>query len=98
MAAALILSVMLSRGTLFNRFLTSKFLRAVGLVSYSFYIVHYLIIKLVKSFFNYYLGISLDEIILLLLTGAISYGVAAFCYSYIERPFIRSDSQKTVIS
>ncbi|MEA2116833.1 MAG: acyltransferase [Thermodesulfobacteriota bacterium] len=98
LAAGLIFSVMLSPGTFFHRLLASKLLRAVGLVSYSFYIVHYLIIKLVKSFFNFYLGISLNEIILLLLTGAISYGVAAFSYSYIERPFIRPAPQQSSIS
>ncbi len=89
LAAALILSIMLSPGTLFNRFLASTPLRAVGLVSYSFYIVHYLIIKLAESFINYYFGTSLNENILLLITCAVTYGVASFCYSYIEKPFIR---------
>lgn len=89
LAACLIFSVALSSGTFFNHLLTSKWLRAIGLVSYSFYIIHYLVIKLIESFFNFYLGIALNEITLLLLAGAISYIIASFSYSYIERPFIR---------
>jgi len=92
LSALLIMSVTLSSGQFINQLLTSKFLRAIGLVSFSFYIIHYLIIKLVESFFNVYLGINLNEIFLLIFAGAISYGVAAFSYSYIERPFIRPSS------
>ncbi len=98
LAAALIFSIMLSPGTLFNRVLACKPLRAVGLVSYSFYIIHYLIIKLTESFINYYFGGGVNENLLLLITCAITYGVAAFCYSYIEKPFIRPAIQRTSVS
>jgi peptidoglycan/LPS O-acetylase OafA/YrhL len=93
-AAGLILSVALSSGTFFNHLLTNTWLRAIGLVSYSFYIIHYLVIKLIEAFFKFYLGTTLNEITLLLLAGIISYCAACFSYSYIERPFMRSPTVK----
>ncbi len=92
LAAGLILSVSLSSGTFFSHLLTSTWLRAIGLVSFSFYIIHYLVIKLIESFFKFYIGITLNEITLFILAGIISYCAACFSYSFIERPFIRSPS------
>ncbi len=88
LAAGLIFCIMLSPGSLLNRFLSSTILRAVGLVSFSFYIVHFLILKLIKSFADYYYGIIPDEILLMILAGIVTYLVSIITYSYIERPFI----------
>jgi len=88
LAAGLILCVVLSPGSLLNRFLSSTILRAVGLVSFSFYITHFLILKLIKSFADYYYGITPDEILLMILAGIVTYLVSIITYSYIERPFI----------
>ena len=90
LALGLILCVVLSEGTLFNRFLASTFLRAVGLVSFSFYLVHFLIMKLVRSFAMSYFGVTLNEIVLMIIVGIVSYFISVFTYSYIERPCIYS--------
>jgi len=90
LAAGIILCVLLSRETLFNRILSSTVLRAVGLVSFSFYIIHLLIVKLVKAYMIHYHGASLDELLLMIIVGIISYLFSTLSYSYIEKPFIHS--------
>ncbi len=89
LAIALILCALLSNGTIFNAFLSSRLLRIVGLVSFSFYIFHYVTIKLVRSIIDYYYGITLNQISLMILAGIASFLIAALSYSFIERPFIR---------
>ena len=64
-------------------------LKAIGIVGYSFYMLHPKIIDFVRAttlyFWNYYpTGVAL-----FLLAGIATYLVTVFTYSYIERPFIR---------
>lgn len=65
-------------------------LRAMGLVSFSFYLLHPLVIDIVKSintvFFN---RIHLSGYEMFVIAGIITYIFSTITYTYIERPFIR---------
>ncbi|MDO5673407.1 MAG: acyltransferase [bacterium] len=65
-------------------------LRAMGLVSFSFYLLHPLVIDIVKSvnrvLFN---QVHLSGYAMFVLAGILTYIFATITYTYIERPFIR---------
>ena len=65
-------------------------LRAMGLVSFSFYLLHPLVIDIVKSvnrvMFN---QVQLSGYAMFVLAGILTYIFATITYTYIERPFIR---------
>ena len=62
----------------------------MGLVSFSFYLLHPLVIDIVKSintvFFN---RIHLSGYEMFVIAGIITYIFSTITYTYIERPFIR---------
>ncbi len=65
-------------------------LRAMGLVSFSFYLLHPLVIDIVKSInrlmFN---QVELSGYAMFVLAGILTYIFSTITYTYIERPFIR---------
>ena len=65
-------------------------LRALGVVSFSFYLLHPLILQAVKaanaSLFNH---MALSGYAKFTVVGILTYIVAALTYTYIERPFVR---------
>ena len=65
-------------------------LRALGVVSFSFYLLHPLILQAVKaanaSLFNH---MALPGYAKFTVVGILTYIVAALTYTYIERPFVR---------
>lgn len=66
-------------------------LRAIGLVSFSFYLLHPLVIAAVKtSALEFFAIPSYSGYGMFLLAGLITYGLSICTYTYIERPFIRS--------
>lgn len=82
LSAILILSIVLNENGLLNKIFSSKVLRSIGVVSYSMYLTHYLLLHyLSKYIFN-------NNILFFVLTF-LTYLVSAVTYYYIERPFIK---------
>lgn len=87
-AGTLIFSILAARGTLIDRILSSVVLRAIGLVSFSLYIFHPLVINCLRKGVGYYSGYPISGVPLFVSTLVVSYIVACFAYTYIERPFL----------
>ena len=88
-AGLFILATMLARNSILDRALNLLPLKAIGIVGYSFYLLHPKLIDCVRAttlyFWDYYpTGLSI-----FLLAGIATYLVTLFTYSYIERPFIK---------
>lgn len=97
-AGLIILFTLFAKNSALDRLMNLLPLRAVGLVGFSFYLVHPMMISCVRGttmyFANYYpVGISL-----FITAGIASYGLSAFTYSYIERPFIMSTGNVSIKS
>ena len=63
-------------------------LRAVGIVGFSFYLLHPQVISVVRGLSTYFTSYYPTGIILFLTSGIVTYLLSVFTYSYIERPFI----------
>ena len=88
-AGSLILLALISPNTLYDRFLSWTPLRAVGLVGFSFYLLHPTVISLTRAMQDYYLGFRLNPGTQLIIVLLVTYLASAFTYSYIERPFLK---------
>ena len=85
-----LLLVVLAPKTRLSRIIGWYPLRAIGLVSYSFYLLHPLVIAAVKTAALEFFAIpSYTGYGMFVLAGLITYGLAICTYTYIERPFIR---------
>ncbi len=85
-----LLLVVLAPKTWLSRIIGWYPLRAIGLVSYSFYLLHPLVIAAVKTAALEFFAIpSYTGYGMFVLAGLITYGLSICTYTYIERPFIR---------
>jgi len=85
-----ILLVVLAGNTPLSRMMSFTPLRAVGLVSFSFYLLHPTLITFIRAEAQDYAGIRhLSGLPMFLLAGLATYALAAFTYTYIERPFLK---------
>ena len=89
-AGLFILLVVLANNTLLSRVMSFTPLRAVGLVSFSFYLLHPTLIGFIRAEARDFAGIHhLSGLPMFLLAGIATYCLAAFTYTYIERPFLK---------
>ncbi len=88
-AGLLILITLLSGNSLLDSVMNFLPLRAVGLVGFSFYLVHPMMISVVRGISTYFTDYYPIEIPLFIMAGLASYALSTFTYSYIERPFIK---------
>ena len=88
-AGIIILLALMTSGHWFSKFLALTPLRAIGLVGYSFYLIHVVIISLVTNMWEYYFGYSIGLGTRFVLVLILTYAVAALTYTYIERPFLK---------
>ncbi len=88
-AGLIILLALMSSGQFFNRLLSYTPLRAIGLVGYSFYLVHPILITLVNGMWTHYLGYNIGLELRFVLVLILTYIVSALTYTYIERPFLK---------
>jgi peptidoglycan/LPS O-acetylase OafA/YrhL len=86
--ALLIFLTVMAKGTLLERLMTLLPLRAMGIVGFSFYLLHPQVISCVRGVSTYFTSYYPTGIVLFILTGALTYLLSLFTYSYIERPFI----------
>jgi peptidoglycan/LPS O-acetylase OafA/YrhL len=88
-AAALLILAVLAAGSRL-RLLGALPLRSLSLVSFSVYLVHPLILELIRQAAAQYWGKTVSGLPLFLATLVLSYLFACITYSLIERPFLRS--------
>jgi peptidoglycan/LPS O-acetylase OafA/YrhL len=96
-AGLIILLTILSGKTWLDKIMNFLPLRAVGLVGFSFYLVHPMMISVVRGMTSYFTSYVMQEWVLFIVAGLFSYGLSAFTYSYIERPFIKSSRTRGAI-
>ncbi|MBB5347390.1 acyltransferase [Desulfoprunum benzoelyticum] len=89
-AGLFILLLVLANNTLLSRIMSFLPLRAVGLVGFSYYLLHPTLLNFIRTEFQDYFGVRLSGLPMFVLAGLATYGLAAFTYTYIERPFLRS--------
>ncbi len=87
-AGALLFVIVAADSTPLNRILSSLPLRAIGVVSFSLYLFHPLVLNILKKALPYYCGSSLIGFPIFFVTLCVSYLVACIMYTYIERPFL----------
>lgn len=79
---------LLAEGSFFAVLMKFTPLRAVGLVGYSFYLLHPMMISVVRAATKYFADYYPTGIELFITAGIATYLISLFTYSYIERPFI----------
>ena len=89
-AGLFILLVVLANNTLLSRVMSFTPLRAVGLVSFSFYLLHPTLVTFIRTEAQDFAGIRhLSGLPMFLFAGIATYCLAAFTYTFIERPFLK---------
>ena len=89
LAGLFILLVVLSGHSLLARIMVFPPLRAVGLVGFSFYLLHPVVLALVKQLTWYYGHLKPNAISFFIAAGLGTYFFSAWTYTYIERPFLK---------
>jgi len=87
-AAVLILLSALDQKSPLSRLLSLPLLRMIGIISYSLYLIHPLILNIIVQANSYFFNFFLPGYLLWLLTLLLSIPVAIICYKYIELPFL----------
>ena len=88
-AGLFILATLLSGNSILDKLMNFLPLKAVGVVGYSFYLLHPKIIGCIRTATNDFSSYYPTGISLFVLAGIGTYLVSIFTYSYIERPFIK---------
>jgi peptidoglycan/LPS O-acetylase OafA/YrhL len=88
LAALFIFLTIMSEGSLLERVMNFLPLRAMGIVGFSFYLLHPQVISCVRGVSTYFTSYYPTGITLFLISGTATYLISVFTYSYIERPFI----------
>ncbi len=88
-AALLILSILQAGKSIIIHFLSWVPLRAISVVSFSIYIFHTLVIDTVRKMAAWYFQEPVSGPVLFLWTLCLTYLLACFTYSLVERPFTR---------
>ena len=89
-AGIFIFCIVAAQNTPLNKLLALLPFRAIGLVSFSIYILHPLVMQVIRKGIDLYFGLSLNDLPLFVCTLTATYLAACITYTYIERPFTRS--------
>ncbi len=89
LAAFIIFTVISTQQSTLARCMAFTPFRAVGIVSFSFYLLHPTFIVFCDEIAKYYFSVDLGPVSRFFLSGTVTYCFAAFTYSYIERPFMK---------
>lgn len=95
LSAVFIFLVVMSEDALLGKVMNFILFRALGLVGFSFYLLHTLMIDFCKNISLYYFNYSLSGIMLFIIVGGATYIFAIFTYTLIERPFLVHNSKLT---
>ncbi len=93
-AMLVLMSAITSETGIYNRILSLSILRLVGIVGYSFYLIHPYAIAIFKVIFQFMFVVPpaavFPGIITTIGSFLIALPIAMFTYSYIERPFLKN--------
>lgn len=89
LAAFIIFTAVAAQQSWLARIMATMPLRAVGIVGFSFYLLHPSFIVFCDEIAMYYFNADLSPIVRFFVAGIVTYCFAAFTYSYIERPFMK---------
>lgn len=92
LAAFIIFAVVSAPQSLLARSMALAPLRAVGVIAFSFYLLHPTCIVFCDVVAEYYFNLDLQPISRFFISGALSYCLAAITYSCIERPFMKTET------
>jgi peptidoglycan/LPS O-acetylase OafA/YrhL len=88
-AAFLILFLLAEQNSILTRCLSHPLFCTVGVVSYSLYLIHPLLLRIILDLNESFFNIIFPGYFLFLLTLMISYPVSVLCYKCVEHPFLR---------
>ncbi len=94
LAALLILCITLSPNSWLSAVLTWKPLLSIGAVSFSFYLIHPLVLNILYLGATHFYGYSLTGFRLFVATTLVSYPLACIIFHTIERPFTHRPVKK----
>lgn len=77
-----------NESTYLNRFLSHKYMVWLGEISFCFYLIHLLVIRLAEYTIRQY-ALTMDGLLLSLIIICISIGLSALAFKYIEKPLNR---------
>lgn len=92
LCSSFILLVAISGDSLLGRVIGYLPFRAIGLVGYSFYLLHPTLIGFSRSVTQDYLNYRLEGVEMFLVAGIATYLLSLLTYTYMERPFLYSGS------
>ncbi len=88
-AAALLLFALIADDTsALGRFFSHSLFRSIGVISYSLYLLHPLVLNVIVAINGYFLGVDPPGWLLFCATVVLSIPVATATYRYIEAPFL----------
>lgn len=93
----ILISVLTPKTSLYNRFFSNHFLRYVGIIGYSFYLLHPYAIFLTRNGIEFFLQLpykNVPDIWRVVSPLFITLFFASLTYSYIERPFLTNKKSK----
>ena len=96
-AIIVIVLVVLSNNALLGWLMRLLPLRAVGIVGFSFYLLHPFLVPLYKDVAKTYFQAEPQALTSFLTVGLGTYLLAIFTYSYIERPFLSYGKPEPVL-
>ena len=94
LAALLLFFTISQKNSLVNKLMSSFPLRAVGIVGFSFYLIHPGVLGSIKSIFMSLTGHELGPIVLLIIGVPLTYFFSVITYGLIERPFMQKESSQ----
>jgi len=94
LASLLLVCILLDKSSYIARIMSSYLLRAVGVVGFSFYLIHPNVLDLVNGISKNYFNVLPNKLLLFVIAAILTYFFSALTYSLIERPFLFKDIQK----
>ena len=93
-AAFLVFSAVIARQTIYGKILRWRFLRSFGILGFSVYLLHPLLLELIRKYVQFYFEYSITGFKLFIATLAITWIVSTITFNLIEYPFIRKNRKQ----
>ena len=95
-AGFLVFSAVYARNSVYGAILRNRVLRSFGIIGYSAYLIHPLLIDVLGKLFVFYMGTSFTGFPLFVVATVLTWCVASFTYNVIEYPFLKRGSVRSV--
>ncbi len=92
----ILLFVHLAQGTLLSKLFSIKLLRSIGVVGYSYYLLHPIVAWKLIEFSKYYIGRPVTGSRMFIATAIVTWMVSVCTYSLIEKPFMSAAKKHKV--